>query len=238
MGCDIQPRQLDGQTVYRVGRAPRPWGFTPWRYAEKGVFQGRWDDPEGEYRVLYVSASAFGAFVEVLADFRPDPTLIAGLAEIEDEDQKATGVLPGRVPISWLRGRVLVDGLLSGTFADVSHSRSLATLRRNLAPLVVELGLPELDGSAVRASAPRAFTQAISRYLYHCLESDRPQFAGVFYRSKHGDNLENWGVFERGEDQISLVPSTAHLLRVELADLGRAIKHHRLQWLNDEAARV
>ena len=79
MACDIEPCQLDGRAVFRVGRAPRPWSFTPWRYAEKGVFQGRWDDPEGEYRILYVSASAFGALVEVLADFRPDPALIAAL---------------------------------------------------------------------------------------------------------------------------------------------------------------
>lgn len=232
--CEIEPSRLERRAVYRVGRAPRPWSFTPWRYAEKGVFQGRWDDPEGEYRVLYVAASTFGAFVEVLADFRPDPALIAGLTEIDDESQASTTIPPGQVPISWLQGRVLVEGRLSGTFADVGHSRSLATLRRELAPLVVKFKIPELDGSAVRASAPRSFTHRISRYLYLCLDSDRPQFAGVFYRSKHGDELKNWGIFERGGNQLPLQASVAHLLRRKLAALDRAMRLHHLEWFEDE----
>lgn len=69
MSCALEADLRDGRSVYRVSRIPRPWSFTPWRYSEGGTFDGRWDDPEGEFRVLYVAASAFGAFVEVLANF-------------------------------------------------------------------------------------------------------------------------------------------------------------------------
>jgi len=237
MSCDLEPFEVGQKAVHRVGRSPRPWSFTPWRYAEGGVFQGRWDDPLGKYRVLYVAASAFGSFVEILADFRPDPVLIAGLAEIEDgeEAEEATSniVPPGHVPTSWLRERALASGHLTGVFADVSHSRSLTSLRRDLAKLVVKSHLSELDASAVRVSAPREFTQQISRYISLCLEEGRPQFDGIYYRSRHGDDLENWAIFERGGQQLPLMPGLARSLSQKDDELRRAMEHHRLRWFVD-----
>lgn len=48
MTCDLESVRCDAE-LHRVGFAPNPWTFTDWRFAEKGRFRGRWDDPAGEY---------------------------------------------------------------------------------------------------------------------------------------------------------------------------------------------
>jgi hypothetical protein len=78
-----RPRGL----LHRVGRAPDAWAWAPWSYAgEDGTFGNRFDDPAGEYRVLYASSQRVGTFLEALARYRPDPALVAALDEIDDGD--------------------------------------------------------------------------------------------------------------------------------------------------------
>jgi hypothetical protein len=58
--------------VYRVGRKPDPFEWPDWASAgPMDTFANRYDDPEGIYRVLYVSSQRVGAFVETLARYRP-----------------------------------------------------------------------------------------------------------------------------------------------------------------------
>uniref|UniRef100_UPI00404B39B8 RES domain-containing protein n=1 Tax=Georgenia sp. M64 TaxID=3120520 RepID=UPI00404B39B8 len=54
-----------GCPVWRVGYAPDPWTWTPWQYAEAGRFSGRWDDPHGIWRSVYVGQSALACYLEV-----------------------------------------------------------------------------------------------------------------------------------------------------------------------------
>lgn len=42
-----------------------------------GTFGNRFDSPDGYYRVLYASSRRLACFVETLARFRPDITLLA-----------------------------------------------------------------------------------------------------------------------------------------------------------------
>lgn len=142
----------------------------------------------------------------------------------------------GQVPTTWLEGRVLATGSLSGTFAHVSHSRSLVILRRELKDLLVKFDLPDLDASTVRVSAPREVTQRISRYVYLCVQEEAPQFDGVYYLSKHGDDLENWGLFERASEPLGLLPAVARLLRPGHDDLERTMTHLGLTWFEDRVA--
>lgn len=64
------------QMVYRVG-------FGRGRSGRRGDFvarcgaDGRWDDPDGVWRTLYVADSPLGCYLEVLARFRRD----SGLAD-------------------------------------------------------------------------------------------------------------------------------------------------------------
>lgn len=70
---------LGGELIHRVGYAPNPWAWTPWQYAEDGRFNGRWDDPDGNWRTLYVGASRLACYLEVLAFARADPRLALNL---------------------------------------------------------------------------------------------------------------------------------------------------------------
>lgn len=177
------------RTLYRLGREPDPWAPPDWAYAgEDGTFGNRFDDPRGTYRVLYASSSRLGCFLETLARFRVDVALAAALAEISGADDY---VPLGIVPREWRRGRAMGAADAAGVFAAIGSSESLATLREALAATLVELGLEDLDAAAVRSSVPRAFTQAVSRYVY-----DTGRFDGVNYRSRYGDEIENWAVFE------------------------------------------
>jgi hypothetical protein len=84
-----------------------------------------------------------------------------------------------------------------GPFAALGAARSLAHLRDRLAHRALHHGVDELDAAAIRAHAPRAFTQEVSRVVFECTEaSGEPQFDGIAYRSRLGDELENWAIFE------------------------------------------
>jgi RES domain len=77
--------------VYRLGREPDPWEWPDWSYAiAGGTFGNRFDDPEGQYRVLYASAERETTFRECLARFRPDPAIVA--AEIAENSRP---LIPG-----------------------------------------------------------------------------------------------------------------------------------------------
>ncbi len=178
--------------VYRVGRHPDPWAWPDWAYATDGTFGNRWDDPQGEYRVLYASSQRVAAFVETLARFRPDLAVVAGLADIEGDD---TDPPVGVVPARWLAGRRVGQAELSGRFVDVGDARSLATLRTAAAASAIHHGLGEIDAAAIRLTAPRGFTQAISRLVYASVSEDGP-FSGIRYASRLGDQFMNWAIFE------------------------------------------
>src|SRR6187549_2656870 len=94
-----------GRRVFRVGRKPNPWAWPPWEIAgEDGTFGNRWDDARSTYRVLYGSSQLEACFVETLARFRPDPHVLAELARIKGPEAVQ---VPGRLPRSWLNGRVV-----------------------------------------------------------------------------------------------------------------------------------
>jgi len=177
------------RVVFRLGRQPDPWATPDWAYAgEDGTFGNRFDDPSGTCRVLYASSSRLGCFLETLARFRVDVALQAALAEISGPDDY---VPLGVIPREWPAGRAMGTADAAGVFAAIGTSESLATLRVALAVTVVELELDDLDAAAIRSSVPRTFTQAISRHVY-----DTGCFDGVCYRSRYGDDVENWAIFE------------------------------------------
>jgi len=182
------------ETVYRVGRRPDPWAWPDWSQASPdGTFGNRWDDPLGSYRVLYASSQELGALVETLARFRPDLEVIAGLHEIDGDDDAWPA---GAVPRSWLRDRTLGAGALNGAYADVGDARSIAFIREELAPRAIHHGLDEIDAATLRLRAPRIFTQEVSRRVYECRSERGEPFRGIRYRSRLGDQFVNWAVFE------------------------------------------
>jgi RES domain-containing protein len=198
MSCDIEAASPGGP-VHRLGRSPDAWAWPDWAYAgPDGTFGNRYDDPKAEYRALYASSDRRGAFVEVLARFRPEPAVLRELDEIELEPgERDEGPRPGQLPRSWLAGRAVGSALADGPFAAVGASRSLAHLRDRLADRALHHGVDELDAAAIRAHAPRAFTQEVSRLVFECADTNsQPQFDGIAYRSRLGDEVVNWAIFE------------------------------------------
>ena len=186
--------------LYRVGRQPEPWAWTDWVFAgSDGRFEGRWDDAHGRYRVLYASSQRFGAFVESLAPFRADPHVVAEYAKFDDASDNEAAP-PGVVPHSWCAERVITKGLpteVTGSFVVVGASGTIAILREAFASLVLQYGIDDLDAAAIRLSAPRAFTQELSSFFEAQIDSSGQAFAGIYFLSKHGDDIENWAIFEQ-----------------------------------------
>jgi len=194
--------------LYRLGRQPDPWAWPDWSYAAPdGTFGNRYDDPEGSYRVLYACSQRVGAFLETLARFRPDLEVLAELDRIDGEDEP-----PAAVPRTWLDARVIGEANVEGRFVDIGDTTSLATLRTALAAGAIHHGLDEIDAATIRLRAPRAFTQQVSRYVY-----EQGSFVGIRYRSRFGDDLLNWAIFEPGADGRSPLAGTSSA-RIEADD--------------------
>ena len=202
--------------LWRIGRAPDPWALAPWEAAAPdGTFGNRFDDPQSTYRVLYAASGRLGCFLETLARFRPDLTLLAELAEIAGEDD----FLPlGAVPLVWLETRRIASAQAEGRYAEVGASDWMALLRGRLARACVELGVGDFDAAALLAGAPRRLTQLVSREIY------ARGFDGIVYRSRYGQDLENWALFE----PILLTAVHAFEIAADDPDLHAALRLHRL----------
>jgi len=174
--------------LYRVGRLPDAWQPADWSRASlNGTFDNRFDDPESYYRVLYASSQEVSCFVETLARFRPDITLLAELREIEGEDDFAT---LGQVPLDWNKNRGLGSASTDGNFAEICGGEWITMLRKKLASDCLSLGVKDFDASVLQSASPRLITQLASRVVY---ELGLP---GIYYRSRYGHNFENWALFE------------------------------------------
>lgn len=195
MTCEVA-RSATPELVFRVAHRDDPWEWPDLRAApESGHPPNRWDDPDRLYAVLYAASTKRAAFVEVLARFRKDLQTIAGLEEVKP-DGDDPDLRPGEVPKEWASNRAMGCAVLQGEFCDVGASKTLAHLRTALAATMIEFKLEDLDASTVRLSR-RGVTMRISRYIYECADEDgRRTFAGIRYPSKHGDELENWAVFQ------------------------------------------
>lgn len=205
-------------SVYRIGRAPDPWQYPDWSKANPDrTFGNRFDDPNGEYRVLYASSTRLGCFIETLAWFR---TSLEFYAECQEIDGDNDFVPPGVVPNEWPSNRLMGSANADGTFADVCGTEWIGKLRAKLATTLIRLGIPDLDASVLQGSGPRSLTQAVSEIIY------RERFNGIRYLSKYGHDIENWALFE----PAALTTQAASEIRSDDADLLEAFRLLKLAW--------
>jgi len=140
---DVRCFHVDGVVAYRVGYPPTSWEWTPWEFATDGRFTGRWDDPAGMWRTLYVGATRLSCYLEVLAYARRSEELSAALEEIvDDEPDEFPTIEPGHIPRSWMSSRVTGSGAISGWFVVPGDTESVATLRTLFRPHAIRHGLP------------------------------------------------------------------------------------------------
>jgi RES domain len=226
MSCDIEAARPSGR-LHRVARRPDAWAWPDWAYAgPDGTFGNRYDDPMAEYRALYASCDRLGAFVEVLARFRSDPAVLRALGRVDLEaGERDDGPRPGQLPSTWVDGRAVGTAMADGPFARVGAARWLSYLRDRLADRALHHGVDELDAAAIRVHAPRAFTQEISRLVFECADAGgKPQFDGIAYRSRLGDELENWAIFEPPEGEARLHDAQSEPVDADDPDLAAALE--------------
>lgn len=216
MELELEARSPSGP-VYRLGRRPNPWQLVPWSLAHSdGTFGNRFDDPEGLYRVLYASSQRLSCFLETLAPFRPDMSLMAEFALIEGPDD----FLPfGTLPYDWLEKRLMGRAAIQGQFADIYAPHWVGYLRTSLAGEALRLGMKDIDLSTLFVAEPRRLTQLASRKAYGL------KFAGIFYQSRYGSSLENWALFE----PISLDHIDVETLTEGDPDLLHALQIHGIK---------
>lgn len=232
---EIVVRNHTATTVHRVGFAPTPWQWTDWIYAMDGRFDGRWDDPGGSWRTLYVGETRLACLLELLARFRPSTRVAEEIAEIVDdgEDEFPT-IAAGTIPIGWCNPRRSGTAEMSGTFAVPGHHRSLAALRTQFRTRALGLGLEDLDTAAIRDASPRALTRGISAWLYEARLEGFAQLDGIEFASRHGDDLTLWAIYERATDtdiSARLTPQSDDAdIAPEDPELTRAMELLGLRW--------
>lgn len=229
---------VDPGLVFRVGRRPDPWAWTPWQHAGvDGRFHGRYDDPRGAFRTIYAGSTLLACLLEVLAAFRADPHLdedLRHIAEDPDDAERYPSATPGAVPASWLAARQATTATLAGVYCAVTDKETLGTLRPLFVAEALRYGLADLDAGALRLAAPRALTQQVASWLYDLHDNNRDLIDGVSFDSRHGDGLALWAIFER-DDNTDISPRLANTRPVPVdaqhPELREALRIHRLTWV-------
>jgi hypothetical protein len=180
--------------LYRIARGTQPWEYPDWKRAGTDsssgthTFGNRFDDPHAEYRVLYASSQLVCCYVEVLARYRPDYTLLAELEAMDgDNDYQQIGIVPNE----WFENRFIGTAEVEGNYADLYSPEWVSHLRSRLRPLCIQLELEDFDVSVLVQATKRIVTQRASSIVY-----DLGAFAGIYYASRHGLGFENWALFE------------------------------------------
>lgn len=230
----IPPRLVlvsTAEQVWRVGYKPEPWAWPGWEWATDGRFPGRWDDRLGNFRTVYAGMSPLACLLEVLADFRPDQTLVLELDTIVEDDHDGTlypTIRPGELPYAWLEPRLATTARLIGTFCVVTAAESIAALRPRFIALAHEVALHDFDAAALKDGRARTLTQAVATHLHAATN-----VAGVRFESRYGDDLMLWAIFERASDAaisptLQLIEN--HALVPEDPDLVEAFRLLGLTW--------
>lgn len=193
-GAGVVRAPVEG--LWRVGRAEDPLAPGPplgQEELEAPGAGGRFDDPRGEYRVLYLARSQEGAFGEVLARFRASP----GWARVTSSDWEAQGFRLGVVTRGFRSRRALALGEVSpgARFLDVEDAGTVQRLRRELGWAARLFGVSDVDIAALRGP-DRRVTRLVSAWA-HAQEdgSGMPFYAGIRYLSRHFGGWECWALF-------------------------------------------
>ena len=126
----------------------------------------------------------------------------------------------GEVPMAWIEKRIMGVATTDKDYADVCSSEWISRLRKLLAIHWKKFGVEEFDASVLQVTAPRILTQSVSRIIFY------GGFAGIYYRSKYGHDIENWALFEPFHINVQ----EAEFIRSDDRDLERALELHSLKF--------
>ena len=114
----------------------------------------RFDDPAGEFRVLYATAQRRTAFLETRARFRPSLDLLAAPQAVENTREPIpTPRVPGECYRARAVGRLRLA--IRQRWLDLRSFETREALRQEPAQTLLDLGLEDLDVSGVVRSSSR-----------------------------------------------------------------------------------
>lgn len=218
-------------SFWRVGYRPEPLAWSGWEHATNGVFPGRWDDPDGRFRTMYVAESLLGCLLEVLAHARKEAYMEAALDDIDEaaEDAEEFPTLrPGQVHQGWLEPRCIAKAALYGSYCRVSASESIAELYPVFIAATLKEGHDDFDAALLKNAGARKITRAVAAHLYL-----QPGIDGVEFTSRHGDEARMWAVFEQPHDPAisgHLTKLAEFSLEPDDPDLLEAFRLLGLEW--------
>lgn len=186
---------------YRIGRYPDPLALPPF----EAIGHNRFDDPRGEFRVLYAAEQRLACFVETLAPFRPDIELLTQLLQMPPGDRRNDVPEAGLIPAEWRETR------RSGSFRlapgqrwlDLRLLETREALRQRLAATLQRLGYRDFDMSDI-LSRDRRLTQAIARW------ASEEDYQGIVYTSRFDPALDCWAIFEGADYSAFEIAPIAH----------------------------
>lgn len=139
-----------------------------------------------------------------LPEALPDGVLHSGIVRVFGWDQcrlaRLFEQLPtagGLLPEEWRLNRRIGASRLDESlhFADLEDPRAATLLRREMSPLLTELGLDDFDFSDLMGR-DRRVTQNAARCVYEATdEANAPVFDGIRYVSRLNPGWELWAVF-------------------------------------------
>lgn len=122
---------------------------------------------------------------------------------------------------------------MHGRFCYVTHSKSIAAPRPHFRLADYEFTGVDFDAALLKDSEVRSLTRTIARWLYEQKDiTDGTDLVdGIEFRSRHGDDLRAWAVFERDDGIISPHFSDIEALELtlETASLQQALELHKLR---------
>lgn len=228
--------KTSSKPVYRVARHEQGvWNFPNWLYAHNdGTFGSRYDDPNGDYRVLYACSQRRYAFIEVLSYHAPDPDLITAFREIAENDDTDNNY--PTAPIGSLDVKAWCSQRSIGT-ANIAKDRSFVSVTNDITLSTLVHRFASLAGVSVeeiRTTHDRSLTQPISRFIWEQSTAlAEPLFAGIHYHSRHNPIIDNWALFEltpaHGEhNQDVVIETSENQIKLDDPDLIAAFEYLKI----------
>jgi RES domain len=165
---------------------------------------GRWDAPQGEYRVLYCATEPEGAVGEKLAAFMPNVAAVRRIESFLDDEQDPEygedyldiGLDAEDVEsFGWLLAQAPANP--AARFIDVWHPATVVALFPRAASLLAAFGLKVLDRRAL-ADERRGFTRRLGGLMRADATAEDGELgaAGLRYESRLAPGWECWALWE------------------------------------------
>lgn len=126
----------------------------------------------------------------------------------------------GVVPKDWLTKNLLGSARLISHpgCADICSATWIHRLNAVLGPELAKLGISALDASMLYQAKYRHLTQLVSKFVRS------EHYGGIYYRSRWGNDIDNWAIFE----PWNLDRDLASPIAPNDPDLVSAMRYHSL----------